>query len=219
MTFLKRGAALGLCLLSLGAAAPLRAEPFRFPWDAPEHPPAQDPMRQPPMRQAPMRPQGLTSPQVRSILAREGARLVGAPRSRGGETVAVGRDSDGTRRKFTLDADGRVVDIQILGTRESAPPREPRRYDDRRPGRDDDMMPPGQPMAAPRHSFEGPDDLPPPAPVEQAPGQPAARPAKSAPVAPPPPAPRQQPASPDASLSPIKPLRAPGAPRIEPLPQ
>jgi hypothetical protein len=172
LIFLKRGAALGLSLLSLGAT-PLCAQAFRFPWDPPERPPVQAPPRQPAVKQTPstpLAPPQLTQAQVRSALAREGARLVGAPKRHGGETVAVGRDSDGTRRKFTLDADGSVVGIEILET----------------------------PDPAPRQSVNNPDALP-------------------APVAAP--APRQEPASPDASLSPIKPLRSPGAPRIEPLPQ
>jgi hypothetical protein len=170
LTFLKRGAALGLSLLSLGAASPLCAQAFRFPWDPPERPPVQAPPRQPEVKQTPSAPPPLTQAQVRATLAREGSRLVGAPKRHGGETVAVGRDSDGTRRKFTLDANGSVVDIEILET----------------------------PDPAPRQSVNTPDALP-------------------APVAAP--ATRQEPVSPDASLSPIKPLRSPGAPRIEPLPQ
>jgi hypothetical protein len=159
-------------MLSLGAAAPVCAEPFRFPWDLPERPPVQAPPRQPAVKQTPSTPPPLTQAQVRSALAREGARLIGAPKRHGGETVAVGRDNDGSRRKFTLDADGSVVDIEILPT----------------------------PDPAPRHAPAAPDALAEPSPAAA-------------------PAPRQEPASPDASLSPIKPLRAPGAPRIEPLPQ
>jgi hypothetical protein len=175
LTFFKRGAALGLSLLSLGAANPLCAQAFRFPWDPPERPPVQAPPRQPavkPTPSTPLAPPPLTQARVRAALAREGARLIGAPKRRGGETVAVGRDSDGGRRKFTLDAEGSVIDIEILAT----------------------------PDPAPRQSPDNPDALPGPAPAAA-------------------PAPRREPASSDASLSPIKPLRAPGAPRIEPLPQ
>jgi hypothetical protein len=186
-------------MLSLGAAAPLCAEPFRFPWD----PPARQPVKTPQKQQPPTQ-QTLTQPQVRSVLAREGARLVGAPQRRGGETVAVGRDSDGGRRKFTLDANGRVVNVEILAGPEPAPAREPRRSVERRPEFYDDLRALDRPLPGPRHSL---DDLPELTPVE-----PATRPGKAA-------APPREPDSADASLSPIKPLHPPGAPRIEPLPQ
>jgi hypothetical protein len=134
--------------------------------------------------------------------------MIGAPQRRGGETVAVGLDSDGGRRKFTLDADGRVVDIEILSPRE--PIIELRRPPERRPDMDGDPRALERPLPGPGHSLDNPADLPERTPVEPA----AARPGKTAPVAAP-----KQPDSADASLSPIKPLHPPGAPRIAPLPQ
>jgi hypothetical protein len=202
-TFLRRGVAVALSMLSLGAAAPLCAEPFRFPWDPPARQPVKTPQKQPTQPQ-------LTPPQVRSVLEREGARLVGAPQRRGGEIVAVGRDSDGGRRKFTLDANGRVLNVEFLAPTEPAPAREPRRSVERRPEFYDDLRALERPSPAPRHSPEAPDELPQLTPVE-----PAARPVKAGAAA----APPRRADSADASLSPIKPLRPSGAPKIEPLPQ
>ena len=84
--------------------APARAQ-FFF-WDRPERPePEQEP--------------ALTGRQIRSILVREGAYMIGRPHLRGDEIIAIGRDRAGAQRRFTLDAiSGEVLDIRII----SGPP-------------------------------------------------------------------------------------------------
>ncbi len=85
--------ALSLSALVLGAAAPARARPFLFFFDWP-------PQRQPFEREAPR----LSVRQVRGILAREGAHMIGAPHQRSGQVIAIGRIRSGARMKFILDA-------------------------------------------------------------------------------------------------------------------
>jgi hypothetical protein len=200
-------ALLAACLLS---ATPARAQFFPF-WGQPTARP-----------QAAPAPAPLSPGQVRAVLAREGARLIGAPRRRGTEIVAIGRDEDGDRKRFTLDAiTGEVLDITVLvRPEERAPPT-------------NDLAPPDAALPPPEHApgdAAGPQpDLAPeggrePAQTRAAPVSPSA-PAVAAGVAaaPKPATAKPDAASPnaaDAALSPIKPLRpAPGAPKVEPLPQ
>jgi hypothetical protein len=193
---------LPLCLLalSLAAAAPLRAEPFRFPWDPPE---PQRPARAP-----------LSAPEVRSVLAREGAQMTGAPTHQDGQTVAIGRDSAGNRSKFILDANGRVIDVEPIATPEKAR----RRAADKPRDPFDDLASPERPLSPPRHSLEGLDDLPQVTKPAVDPTVASVKPGKSVPAVKPAPAPGAIP-DPDAALSPVKPLHPAGAPKIEPLPQ
>jgi hypothetical protein len=171
-----------------------------------------DPDPEPPIQPLPPREVGL-------VLRREGARMIGAPRLRGNAIVAIGRDPSGAQRRFTLDAEtGEVLTITLVRPAPQSQP--PRIYGGAAPER---------PLGPPIHPA-GPLDAdqlsspPPPMPPEQVVPPPPPR------VEPPPPpmadAPELEipavpaPASPDAALSPIKPLRpAPGAPRVEKLPQ
>lgn len=189
--------------LAFGASVPVRAEPFFFFWDRPGQPERREP-EQP----------SLTGRQVRAILAREGARMVGKPHLRGDEMVAIGRDREGGRKRFTLDAvSGEVLDVELI-----APPPERRRLEERRRDNPDDLAPPDRPLPPPEHAPHGDDTLaaPPPAPAS---ANPAQNPAKADAPAAARQAPAQQPESDDAALSPIKPLHPRGAPKVEPLPQ
>jgi len=199
--FRGRTSALLLGAWVFAAAAPVCADPFRFPWDPPsparpapvQGRPAQE--QQYPQAQQPLAPARLSTRQVRAILAREGAQMIGKPRAVRDELIVLGRDSNGEGRKYILDA----INGDILAVEEALLP-------DRR--RED----PGNPLPPPVHAPSLGDDR-----IESAP---LAVPPASPPVASaPPPAARPAPDSSDAALSPIKPLRPPGAPRVEPLPQ
>jgi hypothetical protein len=167
-------------------------------------------------------PSYLSPGQVRAVLAREGARLVGAPRLRGSDIIAIGRDDEGARKRFTLDAlSGEVLDITVLARREDRPARAP----------GSDLSEPGAPLPPPDHALPGGANAPSglgEAPVPAAPAAPPAQPpgARAVSAAPASPAaPAQSGGAPrrvdpaDSALSPIKPLRPAGAPKVEPLPQ
>jgi hypothetical protein len=150
-------------------------------------------------------PRGLTIGQIRAVLAHEGARLVGVPRVHGSDIVAIGRDAEGDRKRFTLDAfSGEVLDVSVIARHEDRPP----------PTANAPIS--ATPLPPPEHAPLG-QDLPQngaaPAPAE---AKTFAPPAANA-GAPAPAAPRPDPA--DAALSPIKPLKPPGAPKVEPLPK
>jgi hypothetical protein len=203
-TVLRRRASGFLLGLVFLAAADARADPLRFPWDPPPPPPPS--RRLPPPERIPASPERLTTREVRNILAREGAQLIGKPRAIRDELIAIGRDSEGLGHKFVLDA----VTGEVLAVVEVGLPEQPRRRDVDR----FDLPPPGV----------GPSDpLPPPVHASPDPGGVSAPPVATAPSAPPanvaasPPAPPRSNA--DDALSPIKPLRPPGAPKVEPLPQ
>jgi hypothetical protein len=199
----------------LWSAAPASAQFFPF-WGQQPAPRSQ------PAPQS-LSPQSLSAGQVRAVLAREGARLVGTPRRRGGDIVAIGRDEDGDRKRFTLDAmTGEVLDMTVLERPEDRPPVQ-------------DLSPPDAALPPPDHApsetvWPQPDpgvrpeaaaprpDRAPPAPkaVSVAPSAPATAAGPAA--APKSEASRSNPA--DSALSPIKPLHPPpGAPKVEPLPQ
>jgi hypothetical protein len=196
-------ASLGLAALVCGFGGAARAEPFLFPWD-------------PPARHEPER-HGVSAPEIRAILAREGARMVGAPQPRGGVIFVIGRDADGARSKFTLDAaSGAVLNVERIekpATIAHAP-------QERRRGAGEELAAPGQPLPPPQHATEGapaadPLGAPlgaPPAVASVNPANPAAPPAGSRP-------PMKNPDSADSALSPIRPIRPVGGPRVEPLPQ
>jgi hypothetical protein len=199
--YLRRPAALLLGALALGSLAlvplaPARAQGFFF-WDRPERP---EPEERP----------GLTWRQVRGILAREGARMIGRPHFHGDEIIATGEDREGAQKSFTLDAiSGEVLDIRVI----AGPPRRSRL--DERPRRRDDLSPPDRPMPPPEHGPQSGDDVG---------GQPERRPAAAPPPKPEAPkdqvsAPPKRSDDPDQALSPIKPLHPTGAPKVEPLPQ
>jgi hypothetical protein len=170
-------------------------------------------------------PSYLSPGQVRAVLAREGVRLVGAPRLRGPDIIAIGRDDEGARKRFTLDAlSGEVLDITVLARREDRPARAP----------GSDLSEPAAPLPPPDHASPGGPNAPSglgEAPVPAAPAAPPPQPsgARAVSAAPPSPAapapsgaaPRPRAVDPaDSALSPIKPLRpAAGAPKVEPLPQ
>jgi hypothetical protein len=151
--------------------------------------------QQPSQEQHPLGPARLSARQVRAILAREGAQMIGKPRAIRDELIVLGRDSNGEGKKFILDA----ISGDVLAVQEARLP-EPRR---------DDLgtLPP--PVHAP-----SPGD----GRIESAP---LGAPPQSPPVAsaPPPAAAPPAPDRSDTALSPIKPLRPPGAPRVEPLPK
>ncbi len=202
--FIRIAAPAGLALwaLSFGASVPVRAEPFFFFWDHPDRPDRRD--------EPEPEERSLTGRQVRSILAREGAHMVGHPHLRGDELIAIGRDREGARKKFTLDAvSGEVLDVELI-----APPPERRRLEEPRRDNPDDLAPPDRPLAPPEHAPHGADEAPAAAPAPQQAQKPPQNPAVSAPAA-------SQPAqdSPNSALSPIKPLHPRGAPKVEPLPQ
>jgi hypothetical protein len=180
-------------------AAPAQAQFFPF-WGQPAAP-----------RQQPAPPPQLSTGQVRAALAQEGARLIGAPRRRGREIVAIGRDDDGARKRFTLDAvSGEVLDITVIARPVEAPPPAP--GDAIGPS---DAIGPGEPLPPPDHAPQEAIPAAPAAPAGRGPTvavSPSGAPGSAAPPS------KADPA--DASLSPIKPLKpAPGAPRVEPLPK
>jgi hypothetical protein len=203
----------------LWSAPPARAQFFPFWGQQPAARPLPGPRPQP-------APQSLSAGQVRAVLAREGVRLVGTPRRRGGDIVAIGRDEDGDRKRFTLDAmTGEVLDITVLERPEDRPPVQ-------------DLSPPDAALPPPDHAPSetvwpqpDPDARPDPGvrPEAAAPrpdrAPPAPKAVSVAPLAPAGPAAapkseasRSNPA--DSALSPIKPLHPPpGAPKVEPLPQ
>jgi hypothetical protein len=199
-------AALLLGVWVLAAAAPACADPFRFPWD----PPA--PVRQParpappqeqqfPQERPSLAPARLSARQVRAILAREGAQMIGKPRAIRDELIVLGRDSNGEGKKYILDA----ISGDVLAVEDALLP-------ERRRDELGNPLPP--PVHAPDDRIESSPLGAPPAspPIASAP-PPAANPAR------PPPAMAPAPNPSDSALSPIKPLRPPGAPRVEPLPQ
>jgi hypothetical protein len=199
---------LGLAALAGGLVfteAPAQADPyFKFFWSQPDPPP--------PVMAIPPN-------EVRAILRREGARMIGAPRLRGFEIIATGRDPSGAERRFVLDAEtGEVLSVKL--SREAPERPRPRVGEQMAPGLAD-----RQSLGPPVHPA-GPLDAdhlgtpPPPPPPEQ--------------VMPPPPPKKVEapPASaedseateaklpdPDSALSPIKPQRPAGAPKVEKLPQ
>jgi hypothetical protein len=217
------------------AAADVRAEPFRFPWDPPPAPPPArrlpPPERILPPERVPLASDRLTTRQVRDILAREGAQLIGKPRAVRDELIAIGRDSDGLGRKFILDAvSGEVLAVLDAGLPDQARRRDVDRLDLPPPGTEpgtglaDPMPPPvhvspdlgGRPPVAAdpaRPPVAAGSSMP---PVAAGSSMPPANIAASPAAPPPQPAPL---ADPDSALSPIKPLRSPGAPKVEPLPQ
>jgi hypothetical protein len=146
-----------------------------------------------PQRSPQAEPQALSYGQIRAVLAREGARLVGKPRLRGDSIIAIGRDEAGDRKRFTLDAlSGEILDVTVLARHEDRPPAS-------------DLAPPGAALPPPSHGPQGgdaPRDVAAPAQDRAVPVLPSAT--------------RADPA--DKALSPIRPLRAPGAPKVEPLP-
>ncbi len=206
----RASALLSACVLGawILAAAPVRADPFRFPWDPP--PPARQearpnpPQEQPLREQRPLAPARLSTRQVRAILAREGAQMIGNPRAIRDELIVLGRDSNGEGRKYILDA----ISGDVLAVEEALLP-------DRLRDRLDDHAPPGSSLPPPAHATPLGDDR-----IESAP---LAAPRPSPPIASAPPsaaaAPPPAPDASDTALSPIKPLRPLGAPRVEPLPK
>jgi hypothetical protein len=194
----------------LAAAAPACADPFRFPWDPPAPvrqptrpapPPAQE--QQYPQVQQPLGPARLSARQVRAILEREGVQMIGKPRAIRDELIVLGRDSNGEGHKYILDA----ISGDVLAVEDALLLPERRR--------DEPGNPLSPPVNAPNDRIEsGPLGAPPASPPIASAPPPAAK------LAPPPAA--MAPAAPnpsDSALSPIKPLRPPGAPRVEPLPQ
>jgi hypothetical protein len=188
------------------AASPVGADPFRFPWDPP--PPARAPGR--PLQDRPLmqpqpsleeRPARISARQVRAILAREGAQMIGKPRAIRDELIVLGRDSNGEGKKYILDA----ISGDVLAVEEALLP-ERRRED------------PGNSLPPPAHA---PDDRIESAPLAAPSASPpiASAPPAAAKLAQPPSAMVPEPNPSDSALSPIKPLRPPGAPRIEPLPK
>jgi hypothetical protein len=166
-----------------GAVLPARAQFFPF---------FGQPAPQRPQTREEIAPQPLTHRQVRAVLAREGARMVGQPRLRGQDIVAIGRDQEGNRKRFTLDAvSGEVLDVTVIARREAPPA-----------PAGADLAPPGQPLSAPQHARDG--------------APPEAKAASPAPAGAP--SPRAG-GSDDSALSPIRPLRPRGAPKVEPMPQ
>jgi len=154
---------------------------------------------------------------VRAILRAEGATMIGAPRLLGFSIIAMGRDGAGAERKFTLDAEtGGLLTVTLVrpAPLKPLPPIDPNVAIGRR-------------LGAPVHPAGNLDadhlgTPPPPQPPEQVAPPPPQKAAPQAVVdseAEPPEAPDTAP-DPDAALSPIKPQRkAPGAPKVEKLPQ
>ena len=166
-----------------GGGFPARAQFFPF-FGQPARPrPATQPQ-----------PRPLTLAQVRAVLAQEGAQLIGRPRQRGQDIVAIGGDDQGNRKRFTLDATtGEVLDVTVLVRRE-APPAAPGAGA---------LAPPGAPLSAPQH---GPDGSAAPAAATTAPASSNSGATSGA-------------NSEDSALSPIRPQHPRGAPKVEPLPQ
>lgn len=192
-----------LCLgLVFGSAAPSCAQIY-FPWDQP-----------PPPRRM---PEARISPRMaRGILAREGLQMIGQPRLRGDEIVAVGVDPEGQRQRVTLDAiSGEVLEVIEIGP--SA--RRQRLNDDRQRERLEETSPPDRPMPPPVHPAvdEAPNAAPPPSRGKAEATRPPkpAEPTQKADVQKPAP----KPDTADDALSPIRPIRPAGAPKVEPLPQ
>ena len=156
-----------------------------------------------PQRSPQPEPQALSYGQIRAVLAREGARLVGKPRLRGANIIATGKDSEGDRKRFTLDAiSGEVLDVAVIARHEDKPPAS-------------DLAPPGAALPPPNHGSRGPadsQDSTAPAEGKAVPVSPSASSADS-------PAATRHADPADKALSPIRPLRAPGAPKVEPLPK
>ncbi len=127
--------------------------------------------------------------------------MIGKPRAIRDELIVLGRDSNGEGKKYILDA----ISGDVLAVEEALLP-------ERRPDQ------PGNLLAPPVHA---PDDRIEAAPLGAPPASPpmASAPPPAANLAPPPPAAAPGPNPSDSALSPIKPLRPPGAPRVEPLPQ
>lgn len=197
-------AAGGVAALWLLGATAAQAQFFPF-FGAPERPAR--PAAPPPA------PRTLSPGQIRAILAQEGAHPVGKAKLRGQDLIVIGVGDEGARKRFTLDAfSGEILDITVLARREEPPPAN---------------LPPGEPLPPPDHA---PDRM---APVGQdlpPPGAPTAPDVSSAAVKPTPvspnapatteaaaPAPKKSDPA-DAALSPIRPLRPSGAPKVEPMP-
>jgi hypothetical protein len=129
--------------------------------------------------------------------------MIGKPRAIRDELIVLGRDSNGEGHKYILDA----ISGDVLAVEDALLLPERRRDEPGNP------LPP--PVHAPNDRIEsGPLGAPPASPPIASAPPPAAK------LAPPPAA--MAPAAPnpsDSALSPIKPLRPPGAPRVEPLPQ
>ncbi len=120
-----------------GGGFPARAQFFPF---------FGQPARPRPATQPQPQPRPLTLAQVRAVLAQEGAQLIGRPRQRGQDIVAIGGDDQGNRKRFTLDATtGEVLDVTVLVRRE-APPAAPGAGA---------LAPPGAPLSAPQHGPDG----------------------------------------------------------------
>lgn len=148
--------------------------------------------------------------EVRAVLRREGASMIGRPRLRGEEIVVFGREPSGVERRFILDAEtGEVLSVTLA----RAAPERPR-------PRVNDLAPPAHQMEAPVHPggpldadhLGAPPPQMPPEAVAPPPPKVMAPPAEAAA----PPSPQDDP---DAALSPIKPQRPSGAPKVEKLPQ
>ncbi len=189
--------------LAFGSVAPAGAQYF-FPWDQP-----------PPPRRMPEAQ--LSARTVRAILAREGLQMTGQPRARGDEIIAMGIDPEGQRQRVTLDAvSGEVLEVIEVGP--SA--RRQRLEEERRRDSLEREAPPRAPMPPPVHpAVEEPPEGPPSTPKKAQSSPSAPKPAQAAqkPDAPRMDAPRQDPA--DDALSPIRPMKPAGAPKVEPLPQ
>jgi hypothetical protein len=203
------------------AASPACAQQFRFPWDPPQRRHAE--------------PSRLSASAIRDILASDGVQMVGPPQMRGDQAIAIGRDDDGRRMKYILDAaSGEILRVVAVGPSE----RERRRDEERRRIETLDLNPPGEPLPPPEHAAPAGDDnlaggappvsappvsppptSAPPAPAAPLSASPAPAPAPTPAVAAPPTVEARKPEPADASLSPIRPLRPAGAPRVEPLPQ
>jgi hypothetical protein len=121
--------------------------------------------------------------------------MLGKPRAIRDELIVLGRDSNGEGRKYILDA----ISGDILAVEEALLP-ERRREE------------PGSPLPPPVHAPSG-DGRTDSAPLAAPPASPPVASAPPAVISAP--APNQS----DSALSPIKPLRPPGAPRVEPLPK
>jgi hypothetical protein len=140
----------------------------------------------------------LTPDQVRAILAQEGAQMVGRPRRNGRDIVAIGRDDAGSRKKFTMDAvTGEVLDVTVLVRREAPPPAAGAGA----------LAPPGAPLSPPQHA---PDSSATPVDARATPVSPSA-PTTTGSTS-------RSNSDDDSSLSPIRPQRSRGAPKVESLP-
>jgi len=129
--------------------------------------------------------------------------MIGKPRAVRDELIVLGRDSNGEGKKYILDA----ISGDVLAVEEARLPE--RRRDDL-----------GSPLPPPVHASPG-DGRIDSAPLAAPPASPpiASAPPPAAKLAQPPSAMAPAPNLSDSALSPIKPLRPTGAPRIEPLPK